>query len=500
MNLPILFVVLPMASAILLLLWRKPSKSRRILGIVVTGFLTLAAVFTAIDLAANATRLVLNLGAWSAPLGIVLVIDPLAAIMLSLSGFTALTCLIYAVFEGTPKAEHPLRIPLLFFLLTGINLSFITGDLFNLFVAFEIMLISSYSLLTLEADDWDVKHAFPYLAINLVGSTLFLIACGIAYSVFGSLNFAHMASQSSQVLENPLLPALAGLLMLVFCVKAGLFPLYFWLPNSYPILATPLGAFYAGMLTKVGVYVLLRLLTTVMPHELNYLHQLLAWMGGATMIFGVIGAVSRHYVRGILSFHILSQIGYMALAIGLFTPLALTACVLYIIHHIIVKASLFLVGGTITCLNGTDDLNRTGGLWKATPVLGICFLLQALSLAGIPPLSGFWGKFLIFTEGLAAGEYVLVAAALIAGILTLYSMLKIWLGAFWAPAPESGVRLDDPRWKPLTALISSMALVSLAIGLGVEWVFRIANTAALMAMDQAGYIRAVFEVLGKGGL
>ncbi|MDZ4789576.1 MAG: proton-conducting transporter membrane subunit [Blastochloris sp.] len=500
MNEPIYFVAAPMLIAIISLFWREPSTTRRLFGVLSAAFITLGALYFVITLSLNEQRLILNVGDWKAPLGITLVLDPLAAIMLFLSGFSALASLLYSMFELPTRSEHPLRQPLLFFLLTGINLSFVTGDLFNLFVAFEIMLISSYALLTLEANDWDIKQSFPYLTINLLGSTLFLAACGLAYSIYGSLNFAHMASQTTALAGDSRLLVLATLLMCVFSIKAGIFPFYYWLPNSYPILPTPLAAFFAGMLTKVGIYVLFRLFTTVLPHDLTSLHTLLAWLAGATMIFGVLGAVSRNFIRGILSFHILSQIGYMALAIAFFTPLSLAACVFYIIHHIIVKATLFLVGGTVSSLNGTDDLSRTGGLWKVAPILGLCFLLQALSLAGIPPLSGFWGKYLIFVEGIRLHDYLLVAAALLAGILTLYSMLKIWLGAFWSPLPDSGeLHLHETRWKPLTAVVAAMTIVSLAIGLGAEHVYRISAVASRMALDQSGYVAAVMAALGKGG-
>ena len=232
---------------------------------------------------------------------------------------------------------------------------------------------------------------------------------------------------------TPQLTVFALLLLFVFGMKAGLFPLFYWLPNSYPILPNPLAALYAGMLTKVGVYVLLRIFGQVLPPEMPLLHTIMAWLAAATMILGVLGAVSRNFIRSILSFHILSQIGYMVLAIGLFTPYAIAAAIFYVMHHIIVKSTLFMVGGTVSALNHTDDLGKTGRLWLLTPVLGVVFLFQALSLAGLPPLSGFWGKYMIIVEGIRQSEWVLVACALIAGILTLFSMLKIWNGAFWAP-------------------------------------------------------------------
>lgn len=438
---------------------------------------------------------VLALGGWAAPYGIVLVIDLLAAIMLALGALTALAAILFGLAELPAEDENPLRLPLIQFLVTGINLAFCTADLFNLFVAFEVMLIASYALLTLEADDWDIKQAFPYLALNLVGSTLFLVAAGLTYGMFGSLNFALIAERADAMAGTPQLTLLSLLFLTVFGMKAGVFPLFYWLPNSYPILPSPVAALYAGMLTKVGVYVLLRIFGQVLPPDLSLSHLLMAWLAAATMIFGVLGAVSRNFIRGILSFHILSQIGYMVLAIGLFTPYAIAAAIFYIIHHIVVKSTLFLVGGTVVVLNRTDDLEKTGRLWLATPVLGVIFLLQALSLAGIPPLSGFWGKYMIIVEGVRQQEWVLVFCALLAGVLTLFSMLKIWNSAFWAASAKEGVHLEERRWRPMAAVAGGMTVVSLGIGFGAEFFLRVAHEAARQLLDRPAYI----DFLLRGG-
>lgn len=496
MHLVILPLLLPLLTAVTLLFWGRPSAGRRVLAAAsAAGQLAVAGVL--LWRTDTGGPLVMPVGNWSAAFGIVLVADLLAAVMVGLSSFTALAAVLYGFAEFRPAVEHPLRLTLIQFLVAGINLAFLTGDLFNLFVAFEVMLIASYALLTLEADDWDVKQAFPYLAVNLVGSTLFLCAAGFAYRLFGTLNFAELARRAAAQSEDPRVTALALLLLVVFGLKAGLFPLYYWLPNSYPILPAPLAALYSGMLTKVGVYVLLRVFGTVLPHDLRGVHTLLAWLAGATMIFGVLGALSRNFIRGILSYHILSQIGFMVLAIGFFTDFAFAACIFYIIHHILVKASLFLIGGTAALLNRTDNLDRMGHLWRHAPGLGVLFLLQALSLAGLPPLSGFWGKYAILVEGLRLGEYVLVALALAASLLTLVSMLKIWNAAFWGSAGEREICLGDRRWVRMNRVTTGMVLVSLAIGLGAEGVFRVAQRAATQVRDPAAYLRAVDAVATK---
>jgi multicomponent Na+:H+ antiporter subunit D len=498
MNAAVLPFLLPLFTGTLTLFLGKPGTARR--GFLVASALVqlgVAAWLIAENLAGRPH--VLLAGGWASAVGITLVADLLAAIMVALSSLTALAAVLFTCFESRPRLEHPLRLPLVQFMVAGINLAFLTGDLFNLFVAFEIMLIASYALLTLEADDWDIKQAYPYLAINLVGSTLFICAAGLAYGLFGTLNFAGIITRAADMSGDPRILVLALLLLVVFGTKAGLFPLYYWLPNSYPILPAALAGLYSGMLTKVGVYVLLRMFATVLPHDLSGVHQLIAWLAGLTMVLAVMGALSRNFIRGILSFHILSQIGFMALAIGLFTPLSIAACIFYVIHHIIVKASLFLVGGVATVLNRTDDLDRMGHLWRGTPWVGIVFLCQGLSLAGIPPLSGFWGKYLIIVEGLRAGEYILIGASLVASVLTLLSMLKIWLAAFWSEPEGVALRVDDWRWRPLLGVVGGLTVLSLGIGFGAEAVMQVALRAAQAALDQPGYVELVLGAGGKGG-
>lgn len=381
-------VVLPLVAAAVSVALARAPKVQRTVAVITIGATVVLALIVLVSVDRDGP-LRMNLGGWPGRIAITMVADRLATVMLVLGAVMLLVVLVYALGQSGEGARSPWYVPAYLVLAAGISAAFLAGDLFNLFVAFEVMLIASYALLTLEADDWDVKHAFAYVAINLFGRALFICACGLAYSIFGTLDFAEIALRATPLAGELRAHLLALLFLAVFGIKAGLFPLYYWLPNSYPTLPIPTAALFAGMLTKVGVYVLRRIFGTVLPHSLTFVHTLLAWLAGLTMVLAVMGAISRPFIGGILSFHILSQIGFMALAIGLFTPLSLAACILYIIHHIVVKSSLFLIGGTALRLNGTDDLDHMGNLWRRTPWLGALFLLQALSLAGLPPLSGF---------------------------------------------------------------------------------------------------------------
>lgn len=493
------FLIPILTALVCSLLLGRPSRRRRVFIAASAAAQFLLALHLARQVL-GAEPMVLHLGGWASSVGVVLVLDGLAGIMLCLSTFVALICTLFSYAEVPVSVEQPLRLPLMQFLVAGINLTFITGDLFNLFVAFEIMLVASYALLTIEANDRDIKEAFPYLAVNIFGSTLFLVTAGLVYALFGTLNLAHLSERAAAMEGEFSVQLVALLLMFVFGIKAGIFPLYYWLPNSYPILSFSLGAFYSGLLTKVGIYVMLRMLCTVFPHTLDNLYTLLAWLAGLTMVLAVLGAVSRNYIRGILSFHIVSQVGYMVLAIGFFTTASIAACVFYVVHHIVVKSSLFLIGGACLFYSHTDNLSRMGGIWKASPWLGVFFLCQAFSLAGVPPFSGFWGKFLILRVGVEDGHFWLVGAALVASVLTLVSMLKIWLSAFWQDVPKSGSLAEQcASVRLMTVLAGVMTAVSLVIGLGAEWFLQSAELAAGSLLDQEQYQRAVFGVVGKGG-
>jgi multicomponent Na+:H+ antiporter subunit D len=482
-------VALPVAVALLVLLVPRPSVLRR--GLVA---LTMAALFAVgvliLGRVGEEGLQVLRFGGWAVPYGIVLTADTLSALLVTLSALTGFACVVYGAAAQSLREEHPLRLPLLLFLLAGVNLAFLTGDMFNLFVAFEVMLLASYGLLTLEIRADDSRQAWPYLTLNLLGSALFIAACGYAYSLLGTLNFAEMSLRADALAGDFRLTLLGAFFALVFSMKAGLFPLYYWLPRAYPILPAAMAAFFGGMLTKVGVYVLLRLFGTILPPGLHTLHEIVAWVGAATMFIGVLGAVSRQRVSEILTYHIASQIGYMGLALGLFTSASLAATILFLAHNIVVKSALFLVGGVITRVNGSDELARTGGLWRTAPWLGLAFFLLAASLAGMPPLSGFWGKLAIVQAGFDSGRWVLGAMAAFAGLLTLMSMLKIMLACFWRGEAATPPRWDAPA-RRMTLVCLGAAVLSLGIGLAAGPAGRLAGRAASELADRAGYARAV---------
>jgi multicomponent Na+:H+ antiporter subunit D len=363
-------------------------------------------------------------------------------------------------------------------------------------------------LLALGGERAQMEGAIKYVTLNLIASALFLAAVGIIYGLTGTLNMADISVRLGQV-EHPRLATTSSMLFLVaFGVKAAVFPLFFWLPASYHTPPVAVSAVFSGLLTKVGVYALIRVFTLMFVQEPGFTHSLILVIAALTMITGVLGAVAQNEFRRILSFHIVSQIGYMILGLGLFTRLALAGSVFYIVHHIIVKTNLFLVSGVAARLGGSYELKQLGGLYRAYPLVATLFFIPAMSLAGMPPLSGFFAKLALVRAGLEVEEYLAVGVALAVGLFTLFSMTKIWGEAFWkdtaeastdAPATEAALpataNSSPAGLRVLLAPIVALALVTLWLGLWGEPMFRLALRAADQLLDPAAYVTAV---LGEG--
>ncbi len=435
-------------------------------------------------------------GGWQPPFGIVLVVDLLSAMMLWISAFVALAVLIYGVNLHDPLAESSKVHVLVHGLMLGVNGSFITGDLFNLYVWFEVMLISSFILMVRERRKQQLAGGLTYVILNLLASAMFLCSAGLLYGKLGTLNMADMAVKLSTLQDPDFVNTTGALLFVAFAAKAGLFPFHFWLPASYHHAGPAISALFAGLLTKVGVYALLRLFTLVFIPANGFSSTLILYLSMATMLIGVLGAVAQYNVRRLLAFHIISQIGYMTAGLAIGTRLALTAVVFYVIHHIAVKSTLFLVGGVLEMRTGTGDIRKHGNFYQTQPLLAVCFLIPALSLGGIPPLSGFWAKLNLLQAGVAQGEWLFLFMALAVGILTLFSMIKIWNESFWKPMPEDAGNQPLPPGPgmPYAGMLMLCGL-TMVLSLGGWFVFELSERAAADLADPSRYINAVM----KGG-
>jgi multicomponent Na+:H+ antiporter subunit D len=440
---------------------------------------------------------VVDAGGWGAPLGIVLVADRLATVMLAVATVTLLAVLVYAIGQPGAERNHVAFQSAYMVLSAGVALSFLTGDLFTMFVAFEMMLTASYVLITLGGTHDQVRTGMTYVVISLIASVLFITALALVYSATGTVNLADLSERMAR-LDPGVQTAFALLLLVVFGIKAAVFPLFFWLPDSYPTAPSPVTAIFAGLLTKVGVYALIRTQVLLFPPE-SRPSTVILWVAGLTMVVGVLGAVAQDDLKRILSFHIVSQIGYMVMGLGLFTVAGVAGAVFFTVHQVVVKTALFLSGGLVEHVGGSSRLSRVGGMLATAPVLAVLFLLPALSLAGIPPMSGFVGKFALLDAGVGAAAHWVTGAAVVAAFLTLFSMVKIWNGVFWSPREDRPRRLahEPDRWGgPLLMVVPTALLVmlSVAIGVGAGPVYDLTTRAATDLLDPAVY-RA--EVLGR---
>jgi multicomponent Na+:H+ antiporter subunit D len=383
-------------------------------------------------------------------------------------------------------------------LVLGVNWAFVTGDLFNLFVAYEVMLVGSYGCMMVGAERAQVRQTLMYVALNLVGGALFVVGLGLVYAITGTLNMADLAERTAALtgMRAALLTAASMLLLFVFALKAAAFPLFFWLPDSYPIVPAGLSGYFAGLLTKVGVYSLLRVFVMVFRQEGHTLAtDLLAVLAGFTMVLGVLGALCQWDIRRVLSWHIISQVGYMVMGIGLagdarLAVAAVAATIFYVVHHIVVKASLFLLAGAAELATGSRRLKQMGGVVALAPAAATLFLVAALSLAGLPPFSGFLSKLFLVRVGLEEARWGLVAAAILTSFLTLLSMLKIWTYAFWG-APRAATA--DARWWRMAAPASVLVAATVILGAWPGPALRLAQDAATDVVVPTAYVEAVLR-------
>ena len=380
-------------------------------------------------------------GAWPETVGIVLVADRLAALMLLVSAVVTLFVLLYSIGQGMIDDEEsaPVSVyhPTFLVLVAGVSNAFLAGDLFNLFVSFEMLLFASYVLLTLGGTDARIRAGTIYVLVALLSSTLFLITLAVTYAATGTLTLAHLGQRLAEL--DPSVSLMIQLLLLTtFAIKAAVFPLSFWLPDSYPTAPAPVTAVFAGLLTKVGIYAILRTQMTLFPD--SPLRGMLLWIALATMLIGILGAIAQSDIKRMLSFTLVSHIGYLMLGIAVGGVDGVSGTIFYVVHHITVQTALFLVVGLVERRAGSTSLLRIGGLARISPALAVLFFVPAMNLAGIPPFSGFIGKVGLLQATIDLGTplaWALVAGGVVTSLLTLYAVAKTWSVVFWRTPAEA---------------------------------------------------------------
>ena len=505
---------------------------------VTVGAMALTLVLDAVMLADvwNQGPQAVHLGGWAAPYGIVMVVDQLSALMLVVSVVVSLAVLVYAVSEGVAGGddEGPISIfyPTFLLLVAGVSNAFLAGDLFNLYVGFEILLTASYVLLTMGGTAQRIRAGVTYVVVSVISSILFLITLGMIYGATGTVNMADLSVKLADLPQGTQLQ-LHLMLLIAFGVKAAVFPLSFWLPDSYPTASAPVTAVFAGLLTKVGVYSIIRTETLLFPDR--QINGLLMWVALLTMFVGILGALAQIDIKRMLSFTLISHIGYMIFGIAVGTPQALAAVVYYIAHHIVIQTSLFLVAGLIERRGGSTNVDRLAGMLRISPLLGVLYLIPALNLGGIPPFSGFLGKVGLLEAGIASGtwlDYLLVGVSVLVSLLTLLALIRVWNRVFLrrvedAEYPDPVLRATTAQGHhphssrvvtgnpgsvlagssevvllPRTMVGATTALVVVGVALTVFAgpLFDLAGSAADNQVHPDRYVDAVLAPVGEGGV
>lgn len=490
-NLIVLPILIPLfAGAILIFLKNKIAAQRVIASL--ASLAMIAASFTLVQKVNNEGIQSLNISSWNAPFGITLVSDMLSALLVLTTSILGFFILLYSFKSiGTEREKH-YYYAVFMFLLVGVNGAFTTGDIFNLFVFFEVMLMSSYVLLVLGNTKIQLRESIKYLLVNVISSALFVAAVAYLYSVVGTLNMAHLSVRIAEIGQPPILTVIAVLFLIVFGLKGAIFPLYFWMPGSYYAPPAPVLALFGALLTKVGVYAITRTYTLLFYHDTGFTHELLAILAIISIIAGVIGALAYWDIKYIIIYNIIIAIGVILFGVSIMNPAALEGAIYYLIHDMIIKAALFLLAGIIIAITGTSSLKKISGLINNYPGLAWTFFIAALALAGIPPLSGFIGKVLIVQGGVSAGSYMGAVVVMLSSLFVLISIMRVFINGFWGDKETYENEKSTPvRWLLFAPAI--LVVISALYGLGSEAILPYISQAAEVLSEPNLYIDAVLK-------
>lgn len=435
-----------------------------------------------------------TLGNWDAPFGISVVIDMISALLILTTSIITFVITIYSFQSIGKDRESYYYYPMVMFMISGVIGAFSTGDVFNMFVFFEVFLLASYVLITLGGTKIQVQEGFKYLLMNLIASNFFVLAVAYLYSVVGSLNFADIHNKLSGYDGNlAIISVISVVFLLVFAAKAGLFPFYFWLPGSYYAPPMPILTLFGALLTKVGVYAIARTYSLFFIDNVAFTHQMLMLIALSTIIMGCIGAIAYTDMKKVLIYNIIIAVGIIVIGLSMMDQTGSIGAIYYLIHDMIIKTSLFMMIGFIIYRTGETRADKLGGLIKVHPYVGWMFFVATLGLAGVPPLSGFYGKFYIVQSLIANHHIISAIVVLISSLVVLYSVIRIFIMAFW------GKEMDFSTLKPIKTdkmLFASFAMVILSVlfGLCADYLYPFMDMAAQSLYDPSTYSSILVEV------
>lgn len=486
-NISIYPIIIPFFTGILLIFFHKHIIVQRVIS-TISLIVAISISLLLIATIKNEGVQTLNLSNWDAPFGITLVSDMLSALLVLTTNIVALCCILYS-FKGIDRnRESYFYYSLIQFLLVGVIGAFSTGDIFNLFVFFEVMLMSSYVLLVIGGTKIQLRETVKYILVNIISSALFVATVGYLYSVVGTLNMAHISQRLSNVNDSGIITVIAVLFLIVFGLKGAIFPLFFWMPGSYYAAPIPILALFGALLTKVGVYSIARTFTLFFSTN-EYIFTILSVLSLVTIVLGVIGALAYYDIKKIIIYNILTAVGVILYGVAAFTQTSLIGAFFYLMHDMIIKTALFLLAGAIFAASGTFQLKKMGGLLKTQPALAWTFFIAVISLGGIPPLSGFIGKLLIVQGGFEKHDYYGGFIVLISSLFVLLSVIKIFMKAFWGTETVTEIASIKSLLFPSIILIC----LSFCIGIFSESIYPYISLATETLLHPTNYIEAVLK-------
>ncbi len=496
-NLIVLPVIFQLFIAVLLLAFRQKIQAQRFLSIVLSIVALMMSVWLFAEVWQNGI-VTMQAGNWSAPFGITLVADVLSCTLVLLTTISGLAVTVFSAATIDKERQKFGYFPVLHFLIMGLNGAFLTGDIFNLYVWFEIIIIASFVLITIGAEKDQLEGAMKYVTMNLLASAIFLTAIAMLYGLVGSLNMADLSLRVAEIENRGLVNVTALLFFAGFGIKSAIFPLYFWLPASYHTPPSAISAIFGGLLTKVGVYALLRIFSLIFYGD-AFTFDLILVIAIFTLFSGGIGALVQSNIRKAFSYLIICHIGFMIAGLGMFTTVAITGAIFYLIHDIVVKTNLFMVSGLILKIKDSENIKKLGGLYAEYPKISLLVAIPLFSLVGIPPLSGFWPKLSLILAGFETSNYVLIGFILFASFITLFVIGKIWAEVFWKKGVENVGQSSFQNFDTVSAgqkrmmvlPIVFLSIVSLCIGFGAEYIQILSQHIAGELMEPVNYIQAV---------
>ncbi|MCM3295970.1 Na+/H+ antiporter Mnh2 subunit D [Staphylococcus capitis] len=480
-NLLIMPMLLPFLCALILVFIKNKNQTSKILSIttmIVSTLISLALLIYVV----NHKPITLDFGGWKAPFGIQFLGDSLSLLMVTVSSFVVTLIMAYGFGRGE-KRVNLFHLPTFILLLTvGVIGSFLTSDLFNLYVMFEIMLLASFVLVTLGQSVEQLRAAIIYVVLNIIGSWLFLLGIGMLYKTVGTLNFSHIASRLNHMESNQTITIISLVFLVAFSSKAALV-IFMWLPKAYAVLNTELAALFAALMTKVGAYALIRFFTLLFDHHPGITHPLLVFMSCITMIIGAFGVIAYKDIKKIAAYQVILSIGFIILGLGSHTHAGVNGAIFYLSNDIIVKTLLFFIIGSLVYISGFRNYKYLSGLAKREPFFGVAFIVMVFAIGGVPPFSGFPGKVLIFQGAIQNGNYIGLALMILTSLLAMYSLFRVMFVMYFGDNDGEEVKFKEipPHRK---GILGILVAVVLAMGIAAPVVLKVTDNATNLNMKE----------------